>query len=380
MKKLILIALSSIPIWAFGQNSFNIKGSFKDSGTTGMAYLMYQKQGRNNVDSLPVTAGKFEFSGQVTELQPALLTFRAKNTSTRAQKENPDERRIFLNKETMTVIIKDSVKTAELKGSPVNLDMLRYERFMTRPDAAMNALDLVYQKASAIQRKDSAFSAALEEKRAIVIRDKENLQRKYIKQNPDSYFSLLSLYEIAGSNIDPVQVAPLFELLSAAQKNSKYGKLLNQNIAAARTVMIGAIAPDFTQYNTGNQAVKLSSFRGKYLLVDFWASWCRPCRAENPNLVKAYARFKDKNFHILGVSVDAEKDRDKWLAAIEKDGLTWTQVIAPNTEKDNAGKLYSIKSIPSNFLIDPQGKIIAKNLRGKELEKVLEDLIGNIAR
>jgi len=380
MKKLILIALSSIPIWAFGQNSFNIKGSFKDSGTTGMAYLMYQKQGRNHVDSLPVTSGKFEFSGQVAELQPALLTFRAKNTSNLAQKENPDERRIFLNDENLTIVIKDSIKTAQLKGSPINQEMVRYEQFMAKPDAALNALNLSYQKASVTQRKDSAFRAALEEKRAIVTEAQEVLQRKYIKQNPDSYFSLLSLYDIAGSDIDPVQVAPLFELLSARQKNSKYGKLLSQNIASARTIMIGAIAPDFTQHNTDNQPVKLSSFRGKYVLIDFWASWCRPCRAENPNLVKAYAQFKDKNFSILGVSVDAEKDREKWLAAIEKDGLIWPQVIAPNAEKDNAGKLYSIKSIPSNFLIDPQGKIIAKNLRGKELEKVLKDLIGNIAR
>jgi peroxiredoxin len=378
MKKLILIALSSIPLWACAQTSFHIKGSFKDSGTTGMAYLMYQKQGRNNVDSLPVTAGKFEFSGQVAELQPALLTFKGKGTSDLAQKENPDERRIFLNDENLTIVIKDSIKTAALKGSPINLDMVRYERFMAKPDAAMNVLDLSYQKASAAERKDPVFKAALEEKRTVINADKENLQRKYIQQNPDSYFSLLSLYNIAGSDIDPLQVAPLFELLSAAQKNSKYGKLLSQNIAAARTIMIGAMAPDFTQNNSNNQPIKLSSFRGKYVLIDFWASWCRPCRAENPNLVKAYAQFKDKNFSILGVSLDAEKDREKWLAAIEKDGLTWTQVIAPNSEKDNAGKLYSIKSIPSNFLIDPQGKIIAKNLRGKELEKALEDLIGKI--
>ena len=378
MKKIILIALSSIPLWACAQTSFHIKGSFKDSGTTGMAYLMYQKQGRNNVDSLPVTAGKFEFSGQVAELQPALLIFKGKGTSDLAQKENPDERRIFLNDETLTIVIKDSIKTAQLKGSPINQEMVRYEQFMAKPDAALNALNLSYQKASVTQRKDSAFRAALEEKRAIVTKSQEVLQRQYIQQNPDSYFSLLSLYDIAGSDIDPLQAAPLFELLSATQKNSKYGKLLSQNIASARTVMIGAIAPDFTQNNTDNQPVKLSSFRGKYVLIDFWASWCRPCRAENPNLVKAYAQFKDKNFSILGVSVDAEKDREKWLAAIEKDGLTWTQVIAPNSEKDNAGKLYSIKSIPSNFLIDPQGKIIAKNLRGKALEKALEDLIGKI--
>jgi len=378
MKKLILIALSSIPVWACAQTSFHIKASFKDSGTTGMAYLMYQKQGKNNVDSLPVTAGKFEFSGQVSELQPALLTFKGKGTSDLAQKENPDERRIFLNDENLTIVIKDSIKTAALKGSPINLDMVRYERFMAKPDAAMNALDLIYQNASAAQRKDSAFRATLAEKRVIVTKAQEILKRKYIKQNPDSYFSLLSLYDIAGSDIDPLQVAPLFELLSSAQKNSKYGKILGQNIAAARTIMIGAIAPDFTQNDSNNQPVNLSSFRGKYVLIDFWASWCRPCRAENPNLVKAYAQFKDKNFSILGVSVDAEKDREKWLAAIEKDGLTWTQVIAPNSEKGNAGKLYSIKSIPSNFLIDPQGKIIAKNLRGNELKKALEDLIGKI--
>ncbi|MNX82726.1 Thiol-disulfide oxidoreductase ResA [compost metagenome] len=136
------------------------------------------------------------------------------------------------------------------------------------------------------------------------------------------------------------------------------------------------MAPEFAQMNTENKAVKLSDYRGKYVLVDFWASWCGPCRAENPKVLKAYNAFKDKNFTVLGVSVDQERDREKWLKAIKDDGMPWMQLVDPNhDDPKGAGNLYAIKAIPSNFLIDPQGKIIAKNLRGDALEKKLAEVI-----
>jgi len=123
--------------------------------------------------------------------------------------------------------------------------------------------------------------------------------------------------------------------------------------------------------------VQLSSLRGKYLLIDFWASWCGPCRQENPNVVKVFNQYKDKNFHILGVSLDREGQKEKWMKAIHDDKLTWTHVSDLKFWNNAVSRQYGIQAIPQNLLLDPQGKIIAKNLRGEALVKKMQELLGN---
>lgn len=136
---------------------------------------------------------------------------------------------------------------------------------------------------------------------------------------------------------------------------------------------VGSMAPDITLASTDGSQVSISSFKGKYVLVDFWASWCGPCRRENPNVVEAYNKFKDKNFTVLGISLD--EDRSKWMQAIEKDELTWTHISDLKGWESAAGRLYGVQSIPANFLLDPQGKIIARDLREDELHSTLEELL-----
>ena len=165
-----------------------------------------------------------------------------------------------------------------------------------------------------------------------------------------------------------------YKSLSPAVQESMYGKYLRDLIDNGKMGAVGAEALDFTQTDTSGKPVSLSSFRGKYVLVDFWASWCKPCRMENPNVLAAYERFKAKNFTVLGVSLD--RSRDAWIKAIQEDRLVWSQVSDLKFWNNAVAQQYKIQQIPQNFLIDPNGKIVGKNLRGADLDSRLCALLG----
>jgi peroxiredoxin len=199
---------------------------------------------------------------------------------------------------------------------------------------------------------------------------------EFIKANPGS-FAAIYLLDGYATRMELSELETSYELISPIYKNTRQGTSIAKVIEARKITAIGKSAPDFAQTDTSGGTVKLSDFRGKYVLVDFWASWCGPCRAENPNLVKTFNRYKDKGFTVLGVSLDQPGKKDAWLAAIHKDNLIWTQVSDLEFWDNEVAILYGIKSIPSNLLLDREGKIIGKDLRGSDLEKKLTELFGN---
>jgi peroxiredoxin len=199
---------------------------------------------------------------------------------------------------------------------------------------------------------------------------------QYIDQHPASFVSPFVLFVTNDFSDDPLRMEKRYNRLSPAIRASAIGKNLEQFIAYNKVGAVGTDAIDFSQPDTTGVPVSLSSFRGKYVLVDFWASWCGPCRLENPNVVENFNKFKEKNFTVLGVSLDRPGQKEKWLEAIKKDKLSWTHVSDLQFWNNAAAQLYHVSGIPFNFLVDPDGKIIGRNLRGLELGTKLCEVLG----
>ncbi|HWK05588.1 MAG TPA: TlpA disulfide reductase family protein [Puia sp.] len=373
MKKIILslLVLSPAGLWA-QQNRFTIDGQLRSCSVNGQTiYLVYATDGKTQLDSAQVTAGKYAFKGELTHSGPAtLFSVDPRMMTSRNPKNHVG---IFLEPVSFGITHVDSFSNVQINGSPANTEYSKLEKQLDPLIAKGQTLAMEYQKASS--EGDEAKAGELkQELETLGHTMKEGVLATYVKNNPSSPIALFTLESCVSGDMDPDIIGPLFDHLSEASKTSAEGQDFQKTIAAARKTSIGQVAPDFTQNDTLGKPVSLSSFRGNYVLVDFWASWCGPCRMENPKVVAAFNRYKGKGFRILSVSLDQPGAKDKWLEAIHKDGLSWTHVSDLNFWDNAVAKVYGVKGIPQNFLLDPQGKIVAKGLRGEELEKKLGEL------
>jgi peroxiredoxin len=195
----------------------------------------------------------------------------------------------------------------------------------------------------------------------------------FIAQHPDAFASMYLLSNLS-SNLPAVQSEQMYAALSKRYKETTLAKSILKSIGAMKITAIGKMAPEFQQTDTAGKIVKLSDFKGKYVLLDFWASWCLPCREENPNVVKAYKLFSEKGFTVLGISLDQPGKKQAWLDAIKQDGLSWTQVSDLKFWNNAVAVQYGVRAVPQNFLLDKEGKIIAANIKGDELTKKLNEI------
>jgi len=230
------------------------------------------------------------------------------------------------------------------------------------------------KQADIFRRKDTAAMATLMDELMVIMGKRREKAVQWIKDHPDSPVSAAAIQQ-EFRDADFEERDALFSGLTDAAKNNIPASDVAQRLALERLTAIGQQAPDFTQHDPDGNPVSLADFRGQYVLIDFWASWCVPCREENPNLVAAYKKFKDKNFTVLGVSLDNPGKKADWLAAIEKDGLTWTHVSDLSGWDNVVAKQYQVHGVPDNFLIDPTGKIVARKLYGGDLDQVLETML-----
>ncbi len=326
------------------------------------------------IDSTSLNNGEFVIEGKISKPKEIAVFIDELGQGLKDKKGIIGVFSMYLEEADIIVTAdKDSISNTVITGSKLNTEHKKYIGATKIPSK--------FNKRSILLRRSIKNEESPEEKERLVTelqdltnqrsRYKDSVLQTYIKKNPDSYFSLDALIQLDRRNFDQNKLASFYEDLSNQLQSSEDGLEVIEKIKKKRAEL-GVLAPDFSQNDENGNPVKLSDYRGEYVLLDFWASWCAPCRAENPNLVKAYEKYNNKGFNILAVSLDTKKEA--WLKAIEEENLPWTHTSELKGFKDEIATLYDVQAIPKNYLIDPSGKIIATNLRGYRLEEELEKI------
>ena len=354
MKK-IYLGLLLLPFLGRAQQGFVINGNVTGLPDKSVVAVVNGQDPTDTIAQARAVAGKFMLKGSVAE--PGLYTL-----NFTSQKKTG----LFLDNSTLSVSgSADDLPKLVMTGSPSQRD---FQDLQTTFDPLLKQLNGLEQ-----QRSKAGMTPQLQTEAMTLISKIQSEVDHFIQQKKDSYVSPFLLLVTAQLTEDPAKTEARFAGLTTRVQNGMFGQQLKTTIDRGRVGRVGTPAIDFTQNDATGKPVSLSSFKGKYVLVDFWASWCGPCRMENPNVVKTYQKYKDKNFTVLGVSLDRSKD--PWLKAIQDDKLAWTQVSDLKFWSNEVARAYGIESIPQNFLIDPKGVIIARDLRGEALSAKLGELL-----
>lgn len=346
---------------AFSQKkSFVIKGNLTDLKGDVKAFLRLGFEHQWKTETINVVNGKFEFKGKVKNPTSVYLYFKSDGIRTE----------LFIEPNVVTTIKgQNSFNNALIEGGSIQSDFNRLKKKLNEVDVQITQFVIEDKKLK--KENDTEGLKKNKVQGDIIVKERKKIEYNFVRENPASFvsFSLMKSY----ANYMDESCEPLFNSLDKTFKESTEGKEIIIRLEKAKKFFIGQPITDFTQKDSLGNDVALSSLKGKYVLIDFWASWCGPCRSENPNLVKLYQQYKKDNFEIIGISLDT--NRDKWLKGIKADGLKWLHVSDLKGWKNEVAKLYDVNFIPQNLLIDPNGIIVGKNLNGVSLELKLNEIL-----
>ncbi|GHA29989.1 thiol:disulfide interchange protein [Salinimicrobium marinum] len=369
MRKILFIGVLSLLVSCQEESGYSISGTIENA-TDGQKIYVAELNENNNqtttIDTMEIKDGKF--SADLPEKEKPTLSFLtiegARGNVLFVADNNPIEFKIY----------KDSLFSSEVSGGEDNEILYSYIKDARKANQIQseNRTAMI----AAFRQNDSMEVNRLQLKQEELSEQHMNRLQEIVKENPNSLVSAMILQEIANSKMVPSsELKELYNSLSTEVQNSNLGKMADTTISQMSKVEIGSKAPEFTAPTPDGEELALKDALGKVTLVDFWASWCKPCRDENPNIVRVYEKYHDKGLNILGVSLDRPGQKDKWEQAISEDNLQWNHVSNLMFWQDPVAAEYGIRAIPAAFLLDENGVIIAKDLRGKDLENKVAELL-----